>query len=489
MKKIVVSLFAGLLVAAGARANTPLTIFPGINYGCLQNAYINPVVTSSTSSFALPNTSGTGSIKSSWNELAPSFSYPPIIYSYGYTIDVSGMSSPVSQCITLVIHFGEPTGCNYGTVSASPSQIQSATLAPYGDISFVFNGGCLVPGQAAVGMGMNTETTGKFASVTVIDDYTDPQTGLPTEYKTNVPAWIPDIPPDPPIWLLAPQPFPFPIFQGLLGLGGSNAPPGGGLNGSYDLQMQLISSITSNAVPVTPMVTQTVQVVNGLFTTPLPFDPISMSDGATRWVSIGVRPSNLPAVQFTPITPLPISPAPQALYAYTAGAVADLSPGQAVTSLNGLTDAVNLQAGNGLVLNTNGNTLTIGEPVGAAGGISDRNLKTDFSAVDARNILAEVVALPIQSWRYTNEVAGVRHVGPMAQDFKAAFGLGNNQKIIGYLDEGGVALAAIKGLNQKLNEKDGEIQKLQQQNEALEKRLDELERKMDSTKEQRQSSP
>jgi hypothetical protein len=54
------------------------------------------------------------------------------------------------------------------------------------------------------------------------------------------------------------------------------------------------------------VVTQTVQVANGLFNVPLPFDPIAMGDGSVRWLNIGVRPSSLPAVQFTPLTRLPL---------------------------------------------------------------------------------------------------------------------------------------------------------------------------------------
>jgi hypothetical protein len=82
-----------------------------------------------------------------------------------------------------------------------------------------------------------------------------------------------------------------------------------------------------------------------------------------------------------------------------------------------------------------------------------------------------VAALPIESWRYTNEVAGVHHVGPMAQDFQDAFGLGTDGRMIYFVDEGGVSLAAIQGLNQKLNEqlkaRDVEI-------EALKKDVTEL---------------
>ena len=50
----------------------------------------------------------------------------------------------------------------------------------------------------------------------------------------------------------------------------------------------------------------------------------------------------------------------------------------------------------------------------------------------------------------------------VAQDFHAAFGLGDSDKAIGTVDETGVALAAIQGLNQKLNAKDAEIEALKQ---------------------------
>jgi hypothetical protein len=72
-----------------------------------------------------------------------------------------------------------------------------------------------------------------------------------------------------------------------------------------------------------------------------------------------------------------------------------------------------------------------------------------------------VAALPLQSWRYTNEVTSVRHLGPTAQDFKAAFGLGTDDKSIGMVDADGVALAAIQGLNQKVEEKEARIRELE----------------------------
>ena len=148
-----------------------------------------------------------------------------------------------------------------------------------------------------------------------------------------------------------------------------------------------------------------------------------------------------------------------------------------------MTDGVNLVAGSGISIGgAGGNSLIISA---LPGGPSDRNLKTDFAAVDPENILSRLAALPIESWRYTNELAGIRHVGPMAQDFKAVFKLGNSDKMIGYLDASGVALAAIQGLDRKLDEhnqaleaqlekKDAEIEQLQQSIAELEKAVGKL---------------
>lgn len=101
---------------------------------------------------------------------------------------------------------------------------------------------------------------------------------------------------------------------------------------------------------------------------------------------------------------------------------------------------------------------------------SDRNSKQDFDAINPREVLEKVSALPITEWKFKVEKEGVKHLGPMAQDFHAAFGLnGSDEKHIATVDEEGVALAAIQGLNQKLNEKDAEIQTLKQRLAALEK--------------------
>jgi hypothetical protein len=79
---------------------------------------------------------------------------------------------------------------------------------------------------------------------------------------------------------------------------------------------------------------------------------------------------------------------------------------------------------------------------------SDRHAKENFSPVNAQSILAQVAALPLTTWNYRAEDATVRHIGPMAQDFHAAFGLGADDVTISTVDANGIALAAIQGLHQ-----------------------------------------
>jgi hypothetical protein len=102
---------------------------------------------------------------------------------------------------------------------------------------------------------------------------------------------------------------------------------------------------------------------------------------------------------------------------------------------------------------------------------SDRKLKERFAPIGVREILNRVASLPISTWNFKTDTA-VRHIGPMAQDFYATFNVGADDKHIATVDADGVALAAIQGLNQKLEEqlqaKDGELQALKQRLEKLE---------------------
>ena len=112
--------------------------------------------------------------------------------------------------------------------------------------------------------------------------------------------------------------------------------------------------------------------------------------------------------------------------------------------------------------------------------LSDRNAKENFSPVNGREILEKVASLPLSTWNYRSEPAAFRHLGPMAQDFKAAFGLGETDTGITTVDADGVALAAIQGLNEKVEagsqKSEVRIQKLEAENAELKQRLAALEK-------------
>ncbi len=106
---------------------------------------------------------------------------------------------------------------------------------------------------------------------------------------------------------------------------------------------------------------------------------------------------------------------------------------------------------------------------------SDRNLKENIQNVDPQEVLGKLVDLPISTWNYIHDEDNTPHMGPMAQDFYATFGLGVDDKTIAEIDKSGIAIAAIQGLNAKVDAKD---QKIAEQAEAiaeLTERLDRLE--------------
>ena len=104
--------------------------------------------------------------------------------------------------------------------------------------------------------------------------------------------------------------------------------------------------------------------------------------------------------------------------------------------------------------------------------LSDRNAKENIEAIDPREVLAQLIQMPVSRWSYKADPAQRRYIGPMAQDFHAAFGLGNDDKRINTLDTEGITLAAIQGLYQQMQQENSE---LRQHNAALEKRLADLE--------------
>lgn len=99
---------------------------------------------------------------------------------------------------------------------------------------------------------------------------------------------------------------------------------------------------------------------------------------------------------------------------------------------------------------------------------SGRTAKQSITEEDSQAILAKVLALPLAHWRYRKDRTGALHLGPMAEDFDTAFGLGKDEQGISTIDTSDAALAAIQGLqaeydrriSQLRNEKDTEIDAL-----------------------------
>jgi len=111
--------------------------------------------------------------------------------------------------------------------------------------------------------------------------------------------------------------------------------------------------------------------------------------------------------------------------------------------------------------------------------LSDRQAKENLEAVNAQALLEKVATLPLSSWNYTSQDARIRHLGPMAQDFHAAFGVGESDTGITSVDADGVALAAIQGLNQKVEQKNAEIAELKQELTELKRLVSQLSAKLE----------
>ncbi len=116
-----------------------------------------------------------------------------------------------------------------------------------------------------------------------------------------------------------------------------------------------------------------------------------------------------------------------------------------------------------LTINPGGN-VTIG---GTLTESSSRHLKHDIEAVDQEDVLARLSGIPVNHWRY-NHTAGVKHMGVMAQDFYAAFGLGASECGIASVDSSGVAFASIQALHEQAIEREAEIETLKERLAKLE---------------------
>src|SRR4051794_38235814 len=141
-----------------------------------------------------------------------------------------------------------------------------------------------------------------------------------------------------------------------------------------------------------------------------------------------------------------------------------------------------VRAAGGIRLFSNA-TMTVGVQVAAGGSswavISDRNRKMDFASIDGEDLLGRLRSVPVTTWRYRDEEdRTTKHIGPMAQDWHAAFGFTTDDKTINMSDIDGVNLAAIKALEARTTElraKTAEVEQLRSQVSAQQQRLDVLE--------------
>jgi Chaperone of endosialidase len=94
--------------------------------------------------------------------------------------------------------------------------------------------------------------------------------------------------------------------------------------------------------------------------------------------------------------------------------------------------------------------------------LSDANSKENFRDLDNADLLATIAAMPIRQWNYKAQDASIRHVGPTAQDFHAAFGLGEDPLRISTIDADGIALAGVSALARENTARAKENQELRE---------------------------
>lgn len=145
---------------------------------------------------------------------------------------------------------------------------------------------------------------------------------------------------------------------------------------------------------------------------------------------------------------------------------------------------VNVKTTGGIrIITTGDNSAVTWIPGGSAGWSSNssRGEKTNIEPVDPQAVLDGVTELDVSTWEYAHRDGGgqgMRHMGPMAEEFHAAFDVGASDTGINSINADGVAFAAIQGLTQKLEEKDDRIETqteriddLEAENEQLRERL------------------
>lgn len=158
-----------------------------------------------------------------------------------------------------------------------------------------------------------------------------------------------------------------------------------------------------------------------------------------------------------------------------------VSGGFRVFTSSNLTTGLTLQSG-AVVSNWGQSNAVISTSTGAflsTSGVwqnaSDVNRKHLFETISGEEILRKLRSLSIQKWSYKSDDNDVKHIGPTAQDFYSTFHLGTDEKSIGTVDADGIALAAVKALDNRTITQSAEMDAIRKENETLRKRLEMLE--------------
>jgi trimeric autotransporter adhesin len=125
--------------------------------------------------------------------------------------------------------------------------------------------------------------------------------------------------------------------------------------------------------------------------------------------------------------------------------------------------------------------LTTGCSIAAAGTAwsctSSRLEKENFAEVDGEEVLRRLRAVPVTSWNGIAEGPEVRHIGPMAQDWHAAFALNDDPLTLHQGDMAGVSLAAVQALDgrtRNMPEMELELARLREENHAMRREATDL---------------
>jgi trimeric autotransporter adhesin len=117
---------------------------------------------------------------------------------------------------------------------------------------------------------------------------------------------------------------------------------------------------------------------------------------------------------------------------------------------------------------------------GAWSDLCDRNSKDNFAPVNGQNILKNLSEMDILYWSYKSQGSGIRHIGPVAQDFYKAFEVGEDEKCISTVDKDGVALAAIQELYNMIQEQGKAIDSLTKENSGLKFQIEKMKKTLNN---------